>query len=97
MAIKLNKYCKDENNDNSEDELEIEVGRKRLEQVNSLEYLGCRVTKDVDCDNEVTSRLAIRLAWSKSGRTGQSATVQNYVATGHIDMVSSKIWLQSLD
>jgi len=32
---------------------------KILEQVNSFVYLGCRVTKDADCANEVKSRLAI--------------------------------------
>jgi len=41
---------------NTEDVLEIEVGAKILEQVNSFVCLGCRVTKDVDCANEVKSR-----------------------------------------
>jgi len=31
---------------NTEDVLEIELGTRRLEQVNSFVYLGCRVAKD---------------------------------------------------
>ena len=42
--------------------LEIEVGANRLAQVNSLVYLGYRVTKDVNCANEVKSRLTIGMA-----------------------------------
>ena len=44
---------------NTEVALDIEVGAKSLEQVNSFVYLSCRVTKDVDCANEVKSRLVM--------------------------------------
>jgi len=53
---------------NPEDVLDIEVGAKRLEQVNSFVYLGCSLTKDVDCANEVKSR-QLWSNWSKYGRT----------------------------
>jgi len=35
---------------NAEDALEIEVGAKRSEQVNSFVFLGCRVMKDADAN-----------------------------------------------
>ena len=61
---------------------EVDMGPKRLNQVNSFVYLGCRVTKDADHTNEVKSRLAIgwRLwwNWSKYERTNQSAAELNY-------------------
>jgi len=55
------------------DALEIEMGMKRLDQVNSFVYLGCRVI-DADCTNEAKcypsfqnqSRNAIMVKWPKT-------------------------------
>jgi len=67
---------------------EIEVGTKILEQVNSFMYLGCGVTKDADCANEVKSRLAIGMATMvKLAKVWKDKSISN----------STNAWLRSLD
>ena len=79
---------------NTEDALEIEVGMKRLEQVNSFVYLGCRLTKDADCANEIKSRLAIGMAtMTKLVKVWKNKSIINNTKLRLIGVASSNLWL----